>query len=156
MRSNFLNRKFVYLIADSKSLQKTVSEWLSFFESLRRTKSALWNKNGIRLLFSRVLRDYTPLCRSVGRSVGQLVGWLDGRSVPFWAAALKGPMTYVFTCAKMSPSSPSPLPPLSPPSRPLFQHWGSYPSFEAQILATKLKPQAWGPNPSFKVRIPSL
>ena len=53
---------------------------------------------------------------------------------PFWAAALKGPMTYAFTCGEISPSSSayprSPQPP------------GPYLSLKAHIPASRPKSQS--------------
>ena len=84
-------------------------------------------------LFGCVLCDSTPHsdCLSIHWSVGWLVCWL----VPLWAAALKGPMTYAFTYAEISP------PPPSPPS-PLPQPPGPYLSLEAHIPALRPKSQS--------------
>ena len=79
----------------------------------------------------------------------------------FWAAAPKGPVTYAFTYAEISPSSPSLTTPPHikapiPASRFISQPLGPNPSFKAQIPASKLKSQAQRLNPSFKANIPGL
>ena len=67
---------------------------------------------------------------------------------PFWAVAPKGPMTYAFIYAEISPSPPPPPTSVVVRTRPQ--------SLKAQILASRPKSQPLGPNPSLQAQIPAF
>ena len=103
------------------------------------------------------------------------VGRLVGRSVPFWAASPKGPMTYAFThmgnfllllllllllilllrppplTSKPPPQPPAQIPALGLISKPQ----GSIPSVMSPIPASNLQSQPPGSNLSLEAPIPA-